>query len=186
MKKSLFAVLLVAVVAFFCVTNVHAMSEANLTAKVEQTFNINGVSLTVPERYINLFEDYLSQYNITGDDFQYVADQIDVLVSCAKQNSVTSWSDFEKKCSSQIKTACVNVSANTGIKATVLSNGKVSVSKYNKPNEVFAIVDTSLVTNTGSANILYIAGTIALLGAGLLTRSYLNAANLAITEDEQR
>ena len=167
MKKKILLMMVLTLITMFAV-NVHAMTEEELTAKVTATYTVNGKDFKMPTEYLNMYKDYISQFDLSSSDCQYLSDQIDVLEKCAKNNSVTSIKDFQKKCNNEIIKACENVSANTGIKATVLSNGKVSVSKYNKPNEVFAIVDTSLVTNTGSANILYIAGTIALLGAGLL------------------
>jgi hypothetical protein len=167
MKKKLLLGL-VALVAFFCTKNAFAMTEAELTAKVKATYNINGNNLTVPQKYVNMYEDYVSQYELTSEDCQYVADQIDKLVAAAKANGVTKIEDLDNKCKSELRQACADVSANTGVKATILSDGRVSVSKYNNKNEVFGIVDVNIATNTGSANILYIAGVIALIGAGLL------------------
>ena len=170
MKKSLFAVFVLVSSLLMAIPSVHAMSEQDLSTKVKATYNINGNSIKISQRYINLFEDYISQFDISSEDCQYIADQIDILEKAAKAKGVTSTKDFQKKCAAEIKAACANVSAHTGIKATVLSNGRVSVSKYNMPNEVFTILRTTIATNTGSASIIVIASTITLLGAILLVR----------------
>lgn len=49
---------------------------------------------------------------------------------------------------------------------------------------IYNLIIKKELNNVLIAVVRYFGGT--LLGAGLLTRSYLNAANLAITEDEQR
>ena len=165
-KKLLFGI--VALLAFFCTRNVFAMTEAELTAKVKATYTVNGKELKVPQKYINMYDDYVSQYDLSSEDCQYIADQIDKLFAAAKSKGVTSVEEMDDKCKAELKQACADVSANTGIKATILSDGRVSVSKYNNKNEVFGIIDVNLATNTGSANIVLIAGVIALIGAGLL------------------
>lgn len=170
MKKGLMVVVAVfaAVFMFTGVKNVSAMTENDLRTKVNAGATINGNTITVPTRYLNLFNDYLDQYELTDSDCQYISDQIDVLIDAARNNGVTSFADMETKCASQIRQACANVSANTGVKATVLSNGNVSVSKYQLPNEVFAVVGTHLAVNTGTASLLFIAGIITLIGVCLL------------------
>lgn len=165
MRKRLFSVLLV-VVAFMGIVNVKAMSEDELKAKVSGSFDINGVSLSIPKSYIKQLNDYLNEFEVSSDDCQYIADQVDILVNAAKTKGVKSISDFRKKCASEIKTACANVSANTKIKATVLSDGSVSVSRYNSNEEYSRLYN--VIQNTGLVNILCIAGIISVLGAGLL------------------
>ena len=56
MKKRLFSVLLV-VVAFMGIVNVKAMSEDELKTKVSGSFDINGVSLSIPKSYIKQLND---------------------------------------------------------------------------------------------------------------------------------
>ena len=165
-KKILLGI--VALVALFCTKNVFAMTEAELTAKVKASYEVNGKTLKVPENYVNMYDDYVSQYELSSEDCQYIANQIDKLLAAARANGVKSVDELDDKCKAELRQACADVSANTGIKATILSDGRVSVSKYNNKNEVFGIIGVNIATNTGSANIIYIAGVIALIGAGLL------------------
>lgn len=167
MKKKILMGVMVLVTMLFT-KNVYAMTEAELTAKVKDTYDINGNMLKVPTKYVNMYEDYVSQYDLSSDDCQYIADQIDKIVAAMRTNGVTNVKEIDKKCKTELKQACADVSANTGVKATVLSDGRVSVSKYNNSNEVFGIVDVNLATNTGAVNILYIAGIISLIGIGLI------------------
>lgn len=168
MKKSLFGILVLVAVAFMSVTNVSAMTEAELRTHVKSSYTVNGTTVTVPAEYIKQFEDYLDAFEISAEDCQFIADQLDYLRGVAQANGVKSASEFERKCAAEIKAAVSRVSANTGVKATVLSNGKLQVSKYNKPNETFVVVGTNIATNTGSASLLYIAGIITAIGATLL------------------
>ena len=165
-KKILLGI--VALLAFLCTKNVFALSEAELTAKVHASYDVNGETLTIPTKYVNMYDDYVSQYELSSEDCQYIADQIDILLAAARSNGVTKIEEIDDKCKAELRQACADVSANTGVKATILSDGRVSVSKYNNKDEVFGIIDVNIATNTGSANILYIAGVIALIGAGLL------------------
>lgn len=167
-KKGLFAVILAIAVMFASVVDVFAMSETELMNKFKTPIDVNGTELKIPQYYLNLAEDYFDQFKVSEKDCQYVADEMDKLIKLAKQDGITTWDEFAKKHPEEIRQACANVSANTGIKATVLSNGKVSISKYNKPNEVFAIINVNILKNTGSAKVIYIAGILALIGAGLL------------------
>ena len=166
MKK--IGLLLAALIVLLSTKNVFAMTEAELTTKVKATYDINGNQLKVPEKYVNLYDDYVSQYELTSADCQYIADQIDMIVAAARKNGVTSIKELSTKCAEELRQACANVSANTGVKATVLSDGRVSVSKYNNPNEVFAIIGVHIATNTSTPSIVYIAGLITLIGASLL------------------
>ncbi len=165
MKRRIFAVLLV-VVAFMGIANVYAMSEEDLKTKVSGTFNVNGVNLTIPSSYIKQLGDYLDEFEVSEEDCQYVSDQVDILLNAAKTKGVKSRDDFRKKCQEEIKTACANVSANTKIKATILSDGSVSISKYGSNEEYTRLLN--VIQNTGSAKILLIAGIISALGACLL------------------
>ncbi len=167
MKKKI-CLVIIALIALFTTKNVFAMTEAELTAKVKATYDINGHQLKVPTKYVNLYDDYVSEFELSSSDCQYIADQIDMLVEAARRNGVTSIKEIETKCAEELRKACANVSANTGVKATILADGRVSVSKYNNPNEVFAIVGVHIATNTGSTGLVYVAGLITLLGASLL------------------
>jgi len=168
MKKRILIGVIVLTMMLFT-KNVFAMTEEELTAKVKATYDINGNMLKVPTKYVNMYEDYVSQYDLTSEDCQYIADQIDKIAAAMRTNGVTNVKEIDKKCKKELRQACADVSANTGVKATVLSDGRVSVSKYNNSKEVFGIVDVNLATNTGSVNILYIAGIITLIGIGLVT-----------------
>lgn len=168
MKKSLFSILVLAAVAIMSVTNVSAMTEAELRTHVKSSYTVGNTTVTVPAEYIKQFEDYLDAFEISSGDCQYIADQLDYLRGVAQRNRVKSASEFEQRCAGDIKDVVAKVSANTGVHATVLSNGKLQVSKYNKPNETFVVAGTHIATNTGSASLLYVAGIITALGATLL------------------
>ena len=176
MKKKLLKEVIVLTMMLFT-KNVFAMTEDELTAKVKATYDINGNMLKVPTKYVNMYEDYVSQYELSSEDCQYIANQIDKIVAAMRTNGVTNVKEIDKKCKQELKQACADVSANTGVKATVLSDGRVSVSKYNNNQEVFGIIDVNLATNTGSTNILYIVGIITLIGIGLVTIEIKKANN---------
>ena len=168
MKKLLLVIALVAV-SFFGVTNVNAMSESELRAKIKSSYKINGKKVTVPAEYIKLVDDYLATYKVSSKDCDTIANQLDKIIDNAKDKKITSFDTLMEKYSSNIKSAFSKITKKTGVKITMSTDGKVTVYKYNS-DEVFAIVENGVVTNTGSASLLYIAGIISLLGVVLFAK----------------
>ncbi len=173
MKKNLFVILLLAVVTLAGVTNVYAMSEADLKAKASQDYYVNGVKADVPANYIKLLNDYLDAFNVSEADCQYIADQIDYLYSVAQTKNITNAKEMRQKAYAEVKTVASNVSANTKVKVTVEGNGVVDLKYYDDPSKTFRKIQFTengeiIAKNTGSVSLLYVAGVVSLLGAGLL------------------
>lgn len=169
MKKSLLMVLLLAVISLAGITNVYAMTEDELRAKGNQTFDINGTPADIPASYIKLFNDYLDTFEVSEADCEYIAGQIDYLYGVAVAKNITNVVDLRKKAYAEVREVAANVTANTKATVTVNGNGVVTVSRYDDPSKVFAKIEGNTVAkNTGSVNLLYVAGIITLLGAGLL------------------
>ena len=140
-----------------------AMSEKDLRNKIGDSFKVNGKIISIPETYLNQLDNYLAEFELSSADCDYISSQLDALLSDARAKDVSSFDELYKSCSPTIKSMAANISANTGVKITVLSNGKLQVNKYNS-NQVWGILDTKVITNTNSINFLYIAGAITLIG----------------------
>ena len=174
MGKKLFVALMLVALTFMSVVNVDAMTEAQLRNKVGSSITIDGNTIAIPAAYLTQLDNYLDEFAVSSADCDYIAAQMDSLIATARAQHVTSAEDFYNKCSDEAKAVAANITANTGVKVTVLSNGKVQVNKYNS-NEVWGVIDTKVITNTSSASFLYIAGAITALGAALLVFRVRNA-----------
>ena len=167
MRRKILGVFVLFVTLFVGLINVSAMSETELRNKVGNEFNINGKIIEIPATYLAQLDSYLSEFELSSSDCDYISSQLDILISDARQQDVSSFDDLYKRCSSTIKAIASNISANTGVKIIVLNNGKLQVNKYNS-NEIWGIIDTKIITNTNSMNFLYIALAVTVLGFILL------------------
>ena len=164
--KKFFLVVALAVVSLFGITNVYAMSESELRAKVNSSYTINGKTITIPGEYIKQFNDYLDSFNVSSADCDVIAGQIDYLKQVAKNKNVSSFSEFVKVAETEIRASASLITASTGVKVTIGNDGTVTVYKYNS-DQVFTKLRSGKIVNTGIYNLLYIALGLSLLGAGL-------------------
>lgn len=167
MRKRIFGTLVLVVTLFVGLISVSAMSETDIRNKVGNEFKVNGKIISIPSTYLAQLDSYLAEFELSSSDCDYISSQLDILIEDARQADVSSFEDLYKRCSSTIKAIASNISANTGVKIIVLNNGKLQINKYNS-NEIWGIVDTKVITNTNSLNLLYVALAVTVLGFILL------------------
>lgn len=173
MKRLFFVSLLVTL--FFGAVNVSAMTEAELRKKFDETVTINGKKYSISDGDKKLADDYFAKYEISSDDCDYIAKQIDKAKEILTAEGKEDLTKLSQSTKDKLKKLVANVSANTSVKGTVTSG---SVIVLNEDGTTFAEV-THLVKQTGSevSNVAIIAGIsfiITLVGACLVVKQVKN------------
>ncbi len=169
MRKIFLGSLLVVLFAF--VTNVNAMTEAELRKKFDETITINGNKYAISDGDKKLADDYLAKYDLSEKDCDYIAKKIDEAKGILTDEGKEDLSKLSEKAKADLKKLVSDVSANTSVKGTV-TNGSVIV--LNKDGSTFAEV-TGLVKQTGMENskiaiIVGCAFIVTLVGACLVVK----------------
>lgn len=173
MKKLFFASLVA--VLFLGVTNVSAMTEAELRKRFDETVKVGDTTFSVSDGDKKAVDDYLAKYELSSEDCLYISKQIDKAISIVKAEGKANIKDFSESTKTKLKNLVTDVAAKTKVKATV-TDGAVVV--LNNDGSTFYEVD-SLVKQTGSenSNIAIIAGVsfiITLVGACLVVKQVKN------------
>ncbi len=150
------------IVSLFLVglVNVNAISEKDLQAKFEETLTLNGDKYGLSSGDITLVERYLSKYEVSSSDADYIAERIDKAKSIIEADGHAKFANFSDSTKRQLKTLVDEISDHTSVKATTT---KSSVIVYNADGSTFAEV-TELVRQTGMEN----SNTAAIAGISLL------------------
>ena len=144
MKK--LSILLFAVLLFVGVARVDAMSESELKDALTQTITINGTEVSVDASTKAAIERYLSQYEVSSADADYINARINTAISILKSEGQTDFKKLSTSAKNKLKALVEEVSDHTSVKATV-TNGSVVILDSN--GDTFFEVD-NLVKQTGS------------------------------------
>lgn len=131
--------------ATLCVglVSVSAMSESDLRAKLTQSYSVNGSTFVANSEQANLIDEYLRNYDITSTDADYIVTKLNEAMNVLKNSGKSSFYDMTKAQKDQIIGLVADVSANTGVKATIYKNN-LYICNYNS---------TSCVP--GTSNVFY-------------------------------
>lgn len=168
--KKLFVMVVTLIVALSC-TNVKAMTEDELKAKLTQEFDINGTKVKIEDSYATQIERYLNENEISSTDADYIASKVDELITMARNTNATKMSDFTAAEKNQVVAMINDVSNKTSVKATV-DKGVVTI--YNADGTVFTKA-SNVIKRTGMNNIIVLASAIVVLGVCLIARKVKNA-----------
>lgn len=123
--------------------SVSAMSESELRTKLTQSYSANGASFAANSEQVNLIDQYLKNYDISSADADYISSKIDEAMNILRNSGKQSFYALSKADKDRVKGLVADVSANTGVKATI-SKGNLYVCNYKS---------TSCVP--GSSNVFY-------------------------------
>ena len=110
--------------------SVNAMSESELRSKLTQSYSVNGVTFVANSEQINLIDEYLRNYDITSADADYISTKLDEAMNVLRNSGKISFYSMTKADKNKIIALVADVSANTGVKATI-SKGNLYVCNYN-------------------------------------------------------
>ena len=167
MKKMLFAALF-SVMCLVGMTNVSAMTEEELKSKLTATYTVNGVEWSISNGYKNQLEQYLANNDLSSSDCDYIADIADKALAIVEAGSATSVSELTRSEKDKLKELVKDVSNNTAVKATVTDKGTFIL--YNLDGSKFGTIDKTSVKQTGTQDIVIIAGAVSLLGIAIVLR----------------
>lgn len=167
MKK----MLLVALFSVMClvgINNVSAMTEDELKSKLTATYTVNGVEWSISNGYKNQLEQYLANNDLSSADCDYIASVADKALAIVEAGSATSVSELTRTEKDKLKDLVRDVSNNTAVKATVTDKGTFIL--YNLDGSKFGTIDKTSVKQTGTQDIVIIAGAVSLLGIAIVLR----------------
>ena len=145
MKK--LSYLLLAILSFVFVLKVDSLTEAQLKEALTQTITINGKEVSIDSQAKAAIERYLSQYDISSTDADYINTKINAAISILKSEGQTDFKKLSTSAKDKLKGLVKDVTDNTSVKATV-TNGSIVV--YDKDGDTFFEV-SKLVKQTGSS-----------------------------------
>ena len=149
-------------------TNVSAMSESELQAKLTKEYTINGATFKLDSSYVTQLERYLKENEISESDADYIASKIDEAVKIVEAGKATTIKELTKSEKDKLKALAADVSDKTEVKVTVEKGAVVTV--YNTDGTVFTKVsDPIKYTNDNTVAIIAL-GALAVLGGIVLVK----------------
>lgn len=123
MKKMLIVSLIAGLL--FSASNVSAMTEAELKAKLTQEYTINGEKFSISSDMKVMLDKYLEENEISSSDADYIASKWDDAIAILKSEGVAATADADKlssKAKSRLTALVRDVDANTSVNI-VMENG---------------------------------------------------------------
>lgn len=156
------SIVIVAVVAFAFTLKVNAMSESELYSKITKSYTINGQTYKIDNSYAVEIKRYLDTYDVTDDEANYIATQIDEAVKVVASSGVTDIKNLSNENKDKLKSLVSNVKNNTSVNATVDKDGNLVI--YDKDGNVFSKITKDMVRKTGNGYLTVIVSSISIIG----------------------
>lgn len=175
MKKTIFAVL--AAVALFGFTNVDAMTESELKAKLTKEYVIDGEKIQMSASQVAELDRYLKEYEISSKDADYISKKIDEALKIAQDGKAKSFTELTKEEKQKMVAIVSDITKQTSVKATLTEGGKLTIFEENGKTPFTVITDKDNgIQNTDSNNtILAIAGIISVVGVAVIVKKVAKA-----------
>ena len=110
---------------FVSVTSVSAMSESNLKTKLTDTYKVNGSTFKATDAQKTALDQYLSQYDVSSSDADYIANKLDEAFNILKNSGKKSFYDMTKADKDKIVVLVSDVATHTSVKAAIVKNNLV-------------------------------------------------------------
>lgn len=175
MKKMILAAF--AAVALFSVTNVKAMTENELKAKLTKEYVIDGEKIKMSASNVAELDRYLKEYEISSEDADYISKKFDEALKIAQDGKAKSFTELTKEEKQKMIAIVSDISSKTSVKATLTEGGKLTIFEENGSTPFTVITDKdSGIQNTDSNNaILAIAGIVSVLGVAVVVKKVAKA-----------
>ncbi len=175
MKKMILAAF--AAVALFSVTNVKAMTESELKAKLTKEYVIDGEKIKMSASNVAELDRYLKEYEISSEDADYISKKFDEALKIAQDGKAKSFTELTKEEKQKMIAIVSDISSKTSVKATLTEGGKLTIFEENGSTPFTVITDKdSGIQNTDSNNaILAIAGIVSVLGVAVVVKKVAKA-----------
>ena len=118
--------LLVFVFALFIgIASVSAMSEKELKAKLTKEYKVNGVTFKATDAQKTALEQYLTQYDVSSSDADYISGKVDEAFNILRASGKTSFYNMSKADKKKIVDLVSDVATKTTVKAAIIKNNLV-------------------------------------------------------------
>lgn len=155
MKKIL--CIAIVMVGFLTMTNVHAMTESDLLAKIKSSYNINGENVKLDSSYVTLAERYFDENDLSESDMNYISNKIDAVVNIMQNDSTADISKLSTTAKNEVKQIATDITANTAVKVVVTKDG---FTVYNTDGSEFSEIEKTAIKYTDNSliNLIALAG----------------------------
>jgi len=164
--KKLF-LMVIGVVALLS-TNVSAMSESELQAKLTKEYIINGATFKLDDSYVAQLERYLKENEISESDANYIASKIDEAVKVVESGKATTIKELTKSEKDKLKALAADISEKTDVKVTIAKGAVVTV--YNTDGTVFTKVSDPIKYTNDNTAIIVASVALAVIGGAVLVK----------------
>jgi len=148
------------------ILNVNAATESDLLDHIKAEYNVNGTIVKASEYQVAEAERYLNKYEISDEDATFIIQKIDEIVALAKADNAPTFTDLSSASKSKVVAIVAEISSKTSVKATLTTNGVLTIYESDGTTIFTKIVDEDIAKQTGANTIIYvIAGVAVLAGA---------------------
>ena len=173
--KKLF-VALFALVAFFGVMNVKAMSESELKTKMANGYIVDGKAVKPSEYQLSEIERYLNKYEVSEDDCAFIASKMDEIYELAKADRAKTFTELSSASKSKCVSIVAEISSNTSVKASLTSDGVLTIYESDGKTVFTKITDKDIAKQTGvNYYVLAFAGFASVFGVAYIVKKAFNA-----------
>jgi len=149
-------------------TNVSAMSESELKAKLTKEYIINGETFKLDNSYVTQLERYLKENEISESDANYIASKIDEAVKVVESGKATTIKELTKSEKDKLQALAADVSDKTEVKVTIEKGAVVTV--YNTDGTVFTKVSDPIKYTNDNTAIIVASVALAVIGGAVLVK----------------
>jgi len=149
-------------------TNVSAMSESELKAKLTKEYIINGETFKLDNSYVTQLERYLKENEISESDANYIASKIDEAVKVVESGKATTIKELTKSEKDKLKALAADISEKTDVKVTIAKGAVVTV--YNTDGTVFTKVSDPIKYTNDNTAIIVASVALAVIGGAVLVK----------------
>ncbi len=169
-------------IALFTVTllvgivNVKATTEGELKAKIIKGYVVNEKEVKPTAYQVNEMERYLNKYELSDADATFIANKMDEIYELAKADKAETFTDLSKSSKSKAVAIVAEISSKTSVKATLTSDGVLTIFESDGKTVFCKIIDKHLTKQTGVSNyVLAFAGFASLFGVAYIVKKAFNA-----------
>lgn len=174
MKKNLFLALLLSV-GLVAVSPVHAMSEADLKAKLTKEYTVNGRTEKVDNSIVTQIERYLDKYEVSSEDCDYISGKIDEAVELVEKGNATEWSKLTSSEKEGLIAIVNDVTSKTSVKASLSKGGVLTIYEEDGKTVFTKVADVIRNTDDSMSIVLVAGAAISLVGLLLITKKVVKA-----------
>ena len=174
MKKILIA--LFSIMLLFGIFTIKAICENDLLAKIKQGYVVDGETVRATDYQVSETERYINKYEVSDEDATFISEKIDEIYELAKADKAKSFTELSSVNKSKVVAIVAEISKKTSVKATLTSNGILTIYESDGKTVFTKIVDKDITKQTGVNNyVIIFASVVSVLGIAYVVKKAFNA-----------